>query len=287
MPLENWIQHSRVDQFLYDWQTGLAGAAALLAAFIAVGVTRRQIVATREQTALTEHLEKDRRAREASAFYALLAEAMKRVIAEADRAKEAYSDAFAQKFELSAHALAVRQSITKGAFAELRAACVQQGGPLTGEFLDLEREIDSFAAQWKEHPTRDGATVRTGKEAGLGEQLALIETNAAALRDKAVEQGNDTLTRLDSPKNKMDARWLNTIGLALGIVGVLIIFIWGPPQPNFNEFIPLSLVSPEAQHMVEDTKRLKRQHQIMSRIGLSLVGLGFGAQLIAVWRAPA
>ena len=87
MPLENWIQHSGVDQFLYDWQTGLAGAAALLAALIAVGVTRRQIVATREQTALTEHLEKDRRAREASAFYALLAEAMKRVIAEADRAR--------------------------------------------------------------------------------------------------------------------------------------------------------------------------------------------------------
>jgi hypothetical protein len=38
MPLESWIQHSRVDQFLYDWQTGLAGAAALLAALIAVGV---------------------------------------------------------------------------------------------------------------------------------------------------------------------------------------------------------------------------------------------------------
>jgi hypothetical protein len=38
MPLENWIQHSRVDQFLYDWQTVIAGSAALLAAFIAVVV---------------------------------------------------------------------------------------------------------------------------------------------------------------------------------------------------------------------------------------------------------
>ncbi len=37
-----------------------------------------------------------------------------------------------------------RECITKGAFAELRAACVRRGGPLTGEFLDLEREIDSF-----------------------------------------------------------------------------------------------------------------------------------------------
>jgi hypothetical protein len=41
----------------------------------------------------------------------------------------------------------LRQCITKGAFAELRAVCVKQGSPLTGDFLDLEREIDSFAGQ--------------------------------------------------------------------------------------------------------------------------------------------
>ena len=32
MPLEGWIQHSRVDQFLYDWQTVIAGVLALVAA---------------------------------------------------------------------------------------------------------------------------------------------------------------------------------------------------------------------------------------------------------------
>jgi hypothetical protein len=37
MPLEGWIQHSKVDQFLYDWQTLIAGFAALLSALIAVG----------------------------------------------------------------------------------------------------------------------------------------------------------------------------------------------------------------------------------------------------------
>ena len=37
MPLEVWIQHSRVNQFLYDWQTIIAGFVALLAALIAVG----------------------------------------------------------------------------------------------------------------------------------------------------------------------------------------------------------------------------------------------------------
>ena len=38
MPLEVWIQHSRVDQFLYDWQTVIAGGLALLAGVIAVCV---------------------------------------------------------------------------------------------------------------------------------------------------------------------------------------------------------------------------------------------------------
>jgi hypothetical protein len=41
MPLESWIQHSRLNQFLYDWQTLIAGLAALLAALITVWVTLR------------------------------------------------------------------------------------------------------------------------------------------------------------------------------------------------------------------------------------------------------
>ena len=57
---------------------------------------------------------------------------------------------------------------------------------MTGEFLDLEREIDSFASQWEEGVVQ-GVLIRKGKHAGLGEQLALIETKAAELRKKAFE----------------------------------------------------------------------------------------------------
>ena len=82
MPLENWIQHSRVDQFLYDWQTVIAGFLAfvagvgtVVAAIWAIWETRRiadrqiatsgedakkVIAATREQTETTVRLERMR-----------------------------------------------------------------------------------------------------------------------------------------------------------------------------------------------------------------------------------
>ncbi len=82
MPLEGWIQHSRVDQFLYDWQTLIAGFAALLAAAIAVCVTWRQIAATRDQTAMTVRSEQKRVADEDRAFRAVLGAAMTGVLAE-------------------------------------------------------------------------------------------------------------------------------------------------------------------------------------------------------------
>jgi hypothetical protein len=53
MPLEDWIQHSRVNQFLYDWQTGIAGVLAFVAGVGTVVATmiiaRRQIKASREE----------------------------------------------------------------------------------------------------------------------------------------------------------------------------------------------------------------------------------------------
>ena len=41
----------------------------------------------------------------------------------------------------------------------------------------------------------------------------------------------------------MTARWLNTIGLLLGMAGVVILFIWGPPQPDLDPHIKLVLNS--------------------------------------------
>jgi hypothetical protein len=191
MSIEGWIQRWKVAQVFYDWQTLIAGVLALLAGFGTVAATmiiaRRQIAASREeadrviaatraQTEATVRLEDLRNASEALAFHAMLEAAMARVLTEAAWARSLYPRTFAQTTDdPSVEAYAVRQCITKGAFAELRAACVRRGGSLTGEFFELEREIDSFASQWGTYAFSGAAAmpVPKGKPAGLGHQLTL------------------------------------------------------------------------------------------------------------------
>jgi hypothetical protein len=201
MPLEDWMQHCKVAQFLYAWQTLAAGIVAVLAAVGTIWATirsaGREIAASQAQTAVaqkqidtTVRLEKMREANEASAFRAMLEAAMTRVLAEAAWARKTYPKTFTQTTEVvSIEAGAVRQCITKGAFAELRAACLKRGSPLTNEFLDLEGEIDNFALQVGTYAFSAAAAipVRKGMHAGLGAQLTLIETMATELRQKAAQ----------------------------------------------------------------------------------------------------
>ena len=72
---------------------------------------------------------------------------------------------------------------------------------------------------------------------------------------------------------------MNTVGLALGVVGVAIIFIWGPPQPDLDPQGKLLLEGPPD----EATKLLRTYYANMSRFGLILIFLGFVAQLLATW----
>jgi hypothetical protein len=200
MPSEDWIQHGMVARFLYDWQTLIAGVLAVLAAWRTIRATTKsadrevdasqaQIAVAKQQIETTIDLAQTRDAGEARAFHAMLAAAMTRVLAEAARARRTHLPILTQTAGLSLDGLVVRQCITKGAFAELRAACVRRGGDLTGEFLDLEREIDSFASQHEDRPTvTQGVAIRMGKLAGLDEQLASIERKADALREKAFER---------------------------------------------------------------------------------------------------
>jgi len=83
---------------------------------------------------------------------------------------------------------------------------------------------------------------------------------------------------------------LNTVGLGLGAIGVVLIFVWGPPQPDFQDYVGLSVgentVLTDGRRvgdMLSETERMKQQYRLMSRIGLGLIFIGFAVQLVAVW----
>ena len=83
---------------------------------------------------------------------------------------------------------------------------------------------------------------------------------------------------------------LNSIGLVLGMVGVLVIFRFGPPQPNLETGVGLGLeggnVLPDGRTVTahdRDVKRTRKLHSRMSKCGLALVFIGFAFQLWATW----
>jgi hypothetical protein len=201
MPLEHWVEHWRAAKLLYDWQTLIAGIFAVGAAVGTILATvwsaNREIKANKDQTATTVQLDRDRVAKEERAFYGMLEAAMARVLAEANWARTFYPQILRQDVGASVEAYVVRRCITKGAFPELRAACVRQGSHLTFEFLDLEREIDSFALQWEMGVTVQERTVRKGKHLGLIDQLTFIESvRRQMIRDLMPASGREALDHL-------------------------------------------------------------------------------------------
>ncbi|HDY68799.1 MAG TPA: hypothetical protein ENH85_13540 [Candidatus Scalindua sp.] len=89
----------------------------------------------------------------------------------------------------------------------------------------------------------------------------------------------------------MNSKALTTIGLCLGMLGVILIFIWGPPQPNLKPGVSIELednnpVNETGQTVAEYNQEViakKATHACMSRIGLIMVFIGFTCQLISIW----
>lgn len=86
------------------------------------------------------------------------------------------------------------------------------------------------------------------------------------------------------------AQVLTSLGIVLGMTGVVVIFIFGPPQPNLDEGVglgledgtPLSDGRTVADHN-DDIKICSKQYALRSKIGLALVFAGFLLQLIGAW----
>jgi hypothetical protein len=197
MPLADWMQHCTAARVLSDWQTLIAGVLALLAALWTIRQTvksaDREIAASQKQMDTTVRLERRRAASEGYAFHAMLLATMKRVLKEADEAKELVygcgptDGPSVEDYEARTH-------LTKLGFTELRAACVRYGGRLTEEFLELETKIDNFASKTKQ--TSDHR--RVGKHAGLEDELADIEARVAHLQEEAAAEMKNANAVIDA-----------------------------------------------------------------------------------------
>jgi len=84
---------------------------------------------------------------------------------------------------------------------------------------------------------------------------------------------------------------INTIGLSLGIVGVIFIFIWGPPQPQLETGVPIGLedatqIDKSGKTVADYNREVKTRrkiHRVMSRLGLIFIMIGFGIQILGIW----
>jgi hypothetical protein len=81
------------------------------------------------------------------------------------------------------------------------------------------------------------------------------------------------------------SKWLNVFGLSLGMLGVVCIFIWGPPQPSFRQGISIVLedanVLPNRKTVAQnnvDIAEKESRYRCMSKVGLMLIGFGFLSQ---------
>jgi len=71
--------------------------------------------------------------------------------------------------------------------------------------------------------------------------------------------------------------YLGVSAAALGAIGTVLIFIWGPPQPNLTTDDALLAEDPVPN--AENIRRLRRRHFWMSRLGLFLILVSFLLQL--------
>ena len=91
-------------------------------------------------------------------------------------------------------------------------------------------------------------------------------------------------------KNIVKSSKLNRFGLVLSILGVLLMFVFGPPQPDHNKGVGLALqdatVLSDGRTVAEhnrDVARSKQLYGFCSKLALGLIGIGFCFQFGATF----
>ncbi|MCH8951806.1 MAG: hypothetical protein IID49_06765 [Proteobacteria bacterium] len=73
---------------------------------------------------------------------------------------------------------------------------------------------------------------------------------------------------------------VNSIGLLMDAVGVVVVFMYGWPQPDLSEN---NYVIWGGDHTDPEDVAKRRHHKRMSIAGLVCLVCGFGVQIIATW----
>lgn len=88
----------------------------------------------------------------------------------------------------------------------------------------------------------------------------------------------------------MTAQFLNTIGLSLNILGVVLLFFFGFPQPAHEEGVGIGLEDgtrlPNGKTVAEQNQMVmlrKNIYLICSNLALALILAGFCFQLAGLW----
>jgi hypothetical protein len=81
-----------------------------------------------------------------------------------------------------------------------------------------------------------------------------------------------------------------SFGLILDIIGVILLFIWGPPTPSMEGSVGLALESGTVLYDGKKVKDIEKEqlrrraiHSRMSKVALGLIFFGFVVQLVAQW----
>ena len=80
----------------------------------------------------------------------------------------------------------------------------------------------------------------------------------------------------------MSSSLINSVGLICDMVGVVILFYFGPPTLNITrDGYKILLFNPNDEAETENNKALADKHDRLSKLGLGLLFVGFLLQLMS------
>ena len=82
----------------------------------------------------------------------------------------------------------------------------------------------------------------------------------------------------------MTSSIINSFGLVFDIVGVVVLFYFGPPPLNITrDGHKIPAYNSHDENEIKKNKAMANKHHRLSKLGLALLGFGFVLQLSSNW----